>query len=67
MDGIEKCFEVIEKNAEESGNRHAFYSGMVFGLGHAQAFIENGTLPPLGAIAALLDLIDERYFKVNQL
>lgn len=67
MDGIEKGFEIIEKNAEESGNRKAFYHGLVFGLGQAKGFIEQDDLPPIGCIEALLDLIDERYFKVTQI
>lgn len=62
-EGISLAFEVIERVANESNDRVAFYQGMVFGLAHAKGFLVDKTLPTDGAIDALLDLLDERIFQ----
>lgn len=61
------AMKIIDTNAQESGNPHAFYSGMVFGLGHAYEWIRMSDRETVAAhILALLDLLDEEHFKKEQ-
>lgn len=66
-EGEKESLKIIEQNAQESGNPHAFYSGMVFGLAHAHGFIarENRRMA-IGMIEVLLNNIDEIHFKERQ-
>ena len=68
MDKYEKeAMKVIIKNAQESGNPHAFYSGMVFGLGHAYEFLRSADRETAASyIITLLDNLDEQHFKKNE-
>ncbi len=62
-DGIDKSFEILEKLANESTNRMAFFDGMVVGLAHALNFTNDKTIHAGAAIATLVELIDERIYK----
>lgn len=62
-----ESLKIIEKNAQESGNPHAFYSGMVFGLGHAHGFLRTESREMAASmIEVLLDNIDETHFKERE-
>lgn len=64
----ETSMAIIMRNAQESGNPHAFYSGMVFGLGHAYAFMNDmDKKMAMACIQVLLEKIDETHFKVREL
>ncbi len=68
---IEQALGIIRQNAQESGNPHAFYSGMVFGLGHSAAFIkqaveEDDIEMAYGYVMALLAVLDKEHFKENE-
>lgn len=65
---IESSMAIINRNAQESGNPHAFYSGMVFGLGQAYGFLEQMNPEDTAAcIHALLEKIDEHHFKAREM
>ena len=64
---IPKAMDIINKNAQESGNPHAFYSGMVFGLGHSAQLLRMADREKAHAyLMALLEKIDDTHFKANQ-
>ena len=63
----ENAMKIIARNAQESGNPHAFYSGMVFGLAHAYEFLRSSDRETAAAyIATLLERIDEVHFKARE-
>ena len=60
----QKAMQYIESVAQESPNRHAFYRGMVFGLGHSAQFIKQfDREEALAWIYVLLGEIEEQHFK----
>lgn len=59
---VDKAFQIMEQNAEMSGNKQAFIEGVVYGLGHGHVFIEQHEHPK-ACIQVLIDMIDEKYFK----
>lgn len=62
-----EVWEIFEKTAVESGSRHAFYSGMVFGLAHAISWLERENVQmAYGMMQTLLYEIDEGFFKKEQ-
>ncbi len=61
-----KAMEYIDSVAQESGNRRAFYHGMVFGLGQAAGFMRERPAEAMGYIDALLEHLDESFFKAEQ-
>jgi len=67
MSDKKSAMKIIETNAQESGNPHAFYSGMVMGLGHAYEWIRISDRETVAAhILALLSMLDEEHFKKAQ-
>ena len=68
MSSQKEAMEIISRNAQESGNPHAFYSGMVVGLGHAYEWIRMSDRETVTAhILALLDMLDDEHFKKEQI
>jgi hypothetical protein len=63
-----EAMDYIDHVAQESGNRRAFYHGLVFGLGQADGFIRiKGEAEARAYIQSLLDHVDGYYFKKEQL
>jgi hypothetical protein len=60
-----KALKTIDKVADESGNKHVFIQGTVFGMAHALAFLNEleSKEEVAASIEVLLEMIDEEYLK----